>query len=346
MITPLKPHRGQHAGVISLGVLVVTAAAIIWTHHERRQPPPEPPKPAAHAVVAKKPAEPPPQLDASKPLETVVVREIDFRRRIEASGFSTFDESVTAHIQVPVRGWLVQVKPIGKTVRRGDPLATLYSPDIIAAELDLIAQVDNFTTQEPLNAARNKLARWGIPKAQIERVEKTKTTVGTLPVWAWNAGTVVEKQAVPGLFVEAWTPVYTITDPSRAWVIADLPENEDVTVGTPAKLTFSTGKPLAAKVAYVYSTMHKARFELSTKLARDAQVNVELTPEVEHGLAVPDAAVIRSGDRVLVYVMKDGTATAREIKLGTHVGGFYRVIGGIATGDTVLVNAQKLFPQS
>ena len=338
MITPLKPHHGQHGGLIAFGVLVVAAAVVWWSHPTETA---APPKPAAHAV-AQKPTVP--QLDTTKPFETAVIAERDFERHIATTGFATFDESSTAHIQVPVSGWLVQVKPTGKTVKRGEPLATLYSMDIIAAELELMAQADHFTTQEDLNHARNKLARFGIPAAQIQRVEQTRTLVGTLPIWAWGTGTVVDKHVFPGMFVDAWTEVYTISDPTRSWVVADLPDGEDVAVGTPAKLTVADGKPIDAKVAYVYSTMHKVRFELANKLPRDAQVAVELSPAAERGLAVPDTAIVRFEDRVLVYVMKNGVATPSEVKLGTHANGYYRVIGGVAAGDTLVV--EKQLPQS
>jgi multidrug resistance efflux pump len=181
----------------------------------------------------------------------------------------SFDEKATAHIIAPVRGWVtkVEAKRVGRPVRAGETLATLHSVDVYLAELDLVAQVQQFTTQDLLSNARRRLQRWSMPKASIDRVEKTGLANGTLPLVALRTGTLVKSTAVPGMFVEP-TELFTITDPTRVWVFADFTEAdaERIRVGTPAKLSIAGVKPITANVAYIYrwSGRHETRFELVT----------------------------------------------------------------------------------
>jgi len=354
MITPLQKHRGQNGAIVALFVLVAAIAVVVLT--QPRAPAPEPeavaqaPKPAASTLT--KAALPEVKTIATRPdepLATLAVGELDFRRRVKATGTVGFDEKLTAHVRVPVSGWLVDVKPTAAKVKRGTRFANLYSPAIVAAELELVQQVRDFRSQAELDEVRRKLLRWGMPIETIRRVEQTGQPQGKLPVWAWRDGTIVAKQAVPGLFVEPAVELYTITNPARAWIMADVPDAdaERLRVGMPAKVTIKgRAKPVTANVGYIFKRSYggekPVRFELAGTFPRDAAAAVEVTLELERGLAVPESAVLRASSGSLVYVVKGGTADAREVKLGTHAGGFYRVEHGLAAGETVALDAQRL----
>jgi len=284
-ITPLKKHRGQNGAIAALFVLVA-ASVVVWTTHPKPNTPPvDPPKkslaraaPAASAPVA--PA-------AVEPAKTVAPAARS--GKITASGVTSFDEMQTAHVIAPVRGWFdkVHMKGIGRQVRPGEVLASMHSVDVYMAELDLVAQVQQFTTQDLLSNARRRLQRWSMPKPMMDRVEKTGVAQAKLPLIAPRAGTLVANHALPGLFVEP-AEMFTITDPLHIWVFADFTEADAarMKVGTPAKLKIEgLAKPVTANVAHIYRMvddgMRKARFELvtPTPIKPGASVAVEVTLE-------------------------------------------------------------------
>jgi len=281
-ITPLKKHRGQNGAIAALFVLVA-AAVVVWTTHPKpaTPPPDDPPsKPLARAAPASAPVAP-----TVEPAKTVAP--VARSGKITASGVTGFDEKQTAHVVAPVRGWFdkVHMKGIGRQVRPGEVLASMYSVDVYMAELDLVAQVQQFTTQDLLSNARRRLQRWSMPKPMMEQVEKTGVARAKLPLIAPRAGTLVANHALPGLFVEP-AEMFTITDPLHIWVFADFAEADAarLKVGTPAKLKIEgLAKPVTANVAYIYRLvddgMRKARFELVTPkpIKPGASVEVEVT---------------------------------------------------------------------
>lgn len=353
MITPLKKHRGQNGGIMALFVLVAATVVVVMTDPKNDTPAPEAavPKPVAAATATRSafPEMPTIATTHGRALETQVIAQRELHRRAEASGTIGFDEKLTAHIYVPVRGWVVDVKKTPRTVKRGTPLGTLFSPDIVVAELELVKQVRDFRSQEELDVARRKLLRWGLPKEYLTRVEQTGQPQGKLPLWAWRDGTIVAKRAIGGLFVEPSDELFTITNPARAWIVADVPEADAgrLTVGMPAKVSIAgRAKPVTATVGYVFSRvyagMRTVRFELDGAYKRDAAAKVEVDLGRERVVAVPESAVVRANGRTIVYVVRGDGADAREVELGTLADGFYRVDRGLAAGDTVVINAQKL----
>lgn len=270
MITPLRKHRGQNGAVAALFVLVASSV-IIWTTQPDTKPAPV--EPAIPRVIS---------APASATVEPVTVAKPTPRTgKVTATGVTSYDELVTAHIFAPVRGWVtkVAVPRVGKRVRAGETLATLQSVDVYLGEIDLVTQIQQFTTQARLSDARRRLLRWGMRKQSIDRVEQTGVATGTLPLIALRAGTVVAHEVVPGLYVEPME-AFTITDPSHSWVFVDVEEAMDVRVGTPAKLLVAgTAKPITAKVAHIYRTvdgMRKLRFDLVNRKPIEPGLAVEV----------------------------------------------------------------------
>ena len=273
MITPLPKHHGQRGVLAAFVVLVASIVVVLYTHPKRLGAGFE----ARHRVV-----QPAAAVPAPAPVKTIERS----TGKITATGVVSLDEKHSAHVFAPVRAWITKVegKRVGRTVRAGETLATLYSVDVYLAELDLVAQVQQFTTQDLLSNARRRLQRWSMPKPLIDRVEKTGQAYGTLPLIAPRTGTLVKATALPGMFVEP-TELFTITDPTRVWVFADFTEADAarIRVGTPARLTISGMKPLKANVAYIYRLvedgMKKARFELVT--AKPLQPGTIVDVEIE-----------------------------------------------------------------
>lgn len=308
--------------------------------------------PAGFAPVALDPAQ-----AAAMGLTTATVEERDFSRKVRTVGIVTVDETRTAHIHARVRGWIegFHVKYVGRKVKKGEPLVSIYSQEVYAAQLELASLLKSpVRSPELLEAARKRLALWEIPRAAIDKVEQTGEPQRTFPILAPRAGVVVAKQAFEGQFIDPAIELYTISDLSRVWVVADIYDADvaHVRVGSTAKLTIEgSAEPIMAKVAFLNPTIdertrtRKARFELSGVSAAvmpGAFVTVELDLALDRGIAVPESAVIRTGERAIVFVVHGTHAEPREVKLGARVGDYFRVNEGLAAGENVATGAQFL----
>ena len=291
-------------------------------------------------------------------LTTVPVEERDFSRKVRTVGLVTVDETRTAHVHSRVRGWIegFHVQFVGQKVKKGEPLISLYSQDVYAAELELASLTRSpVKSPELLEAGRKRLSLWEVPRSIVEKVEQTGEPQRTFPIAAPRSGVVVAKQAFDGLFVDPSLELYTISDLSKVWVLADIYEADvaDVRVGSEAKLTIEgLAEPVTAKVAFLAPTIdertrtRKARFELANPKATvmpGAFVTVEMELGLGRGLAVPETAVIRTGERSIVFVVHNGVhAVPREVKLGARLGDYYRVLSGLERGEDVATGAQFL----
>jgi membrane fusion protein, copper/silver efflux system len=290
-------------------------------------------------------------------LTTAVVEEKEFNRKIRTVGVVTVDETRTAHVHSRVRGWVegFHVQFVGQKVKKGQPLVSLYSQEVYAAELELASLMKSpVKSPELLDAGRKRLGLWEVPQATIEKVLATGEPQRTFPIAAPRSGVVVAKQAFEGLFIDPSLELYTITDLSKVWVLADIYEADvgDVIIGSEAKLTIEgSSEPLTAKVAFLAPTIdertrtRKARFELENpkaSLMPGAFVTVEMQLGLGRGLAVPETAVIRTGERAIVFVVHGTHAEPREVHLGARVGDAYRVLHGLNAGENVATGAQFL----
>ncbi len=276
MLTSLPKHRGQHGGVIAVGVLVATSIVVYTT-----QSPPPAPREAetSHTISssAQRPAASLPRTqDRAQPTATPIAVPSADPTTSRGTGFVAFDEARTSHVMVPVAGWLEKRRPasVGRAVRQFEPLATVYSVEVYMATVDLIRELREFTSQDALNAARVKLLRFGMPKPTLDRIERTMQPSAALPLATRVPGIVVAEQGAPRGLVEP-TELFTVTDPTRVMAFVEVPEADAITVGMPAKLTVDgVEKPLTAKVSYVFRRadegMRTIRF--------DVQSRAKLTP--------------------------------------------------------------------
>jgi Cu(I)/Ag(I) efflux system membrane fusion protein len=299
-----------------------------------------------------------PEQAAAMGLTTALVEERDFSRKVRTVGIVTVDQTRTSHVHARVRGWIegFHVQFVGRKVKKGEPLVSIYSQEVYAAQLELASLLKSpVRSPELLDAGRKRLALWEVPSSVIAKVEETGEPQRTFPVLSPRAGVVVAKQAFDGQFIDPAIELYTISDLSRVWVVADIYDADvaNVRVGTIAKLTVDgSAEPITAKVAFLSPTIdertrtRKARFDLANAGASvmpGAFVTVELELALDRGVAVPESAVIRTGERAIVFVVHGGThAEPREVKLGARVGDYYRVIEGLAIGEHVATGAQFL----
>ncbi|MFO0661484.1 MAG: efflux RND transporter periplasmic adaptor subunit [Polyangiaceae bacterium] len=304
-------------------------------------------------------------------LSTFKVEHRSFDKSVRTVGIVTLDETRTAHVHAKVRGFVetIQVDFVGKTVKAGTSLCSIYSQGVYAAELEYIALLKNAPAQggEPLtadiekkswnsllDAARRRLLLWDVPQAQIDHLEKTLVPSRTFTLSAPRSGIVIAKQAFVGNYVEPGTEMYVISDLAKLWAIVDVYEVDlpYIHLDDEVKLTIEgLAEPLTAKVSFLSPTISEAtrtlkiRVDLDNKsgtLRPGAFATAELKLSLGHGLGIPESSVLHTGARDIVFVVHGTHVVPREVKVGPLVGGYNRVDSGVEDGESVAVGAQFL----
>ncbi len=360
-------EQGEHAGHGATPAASAPLTAATMTGHEAHGGERDASMPSGYAPVMLDQAQ-----AAALGVETVEVGERDFVRKVRTVGLVGLDETRTAHVHAKVRGWIdtIKVSFVGQKVSTGDVLCSIYSQDVYAAEIEFLsvldrvhdrpaptgefAQAEQRAQEQLLAAARQRLSLWDVPKSEIDRLESSHEAKRTFPLLAPRPGEVVSKQALEGMFVDPAVELYTLSDLSRVWVLADVYEADVpyVHLGQKAHLDIEGTAPgRDASIAFLAPTIDeatrtlKARFELPNpdrKLRPGAFVTVTMDLGTTRGLAVPEDAVIRTGARSIVFVAHGLHLEPREIHIGPQVSGFYPVESGLSAGEKVATGAQFL----
>ena len=299
----------------------------------------------------------------------VEVRPLTIETR--TTGTVAFDERRLAQVASKIGGAVerLYVNFTGQPVRQGDPLLELYSPDLLAAQQELLLaeqlQRDMGPTAVPgvpaastslVVAARQRLQLLDISDAQIDELLRSRRVLRTLTLHAPASGVVVEKKVVQGQTIVAGQQLYTVADLSEVWIEVQL-RGEDaatVRVGSPARIEIA-GMPahdFTARIAFVYPvldtmsrTVH-ARIVIenaSHALKPGMYATVRLATTGRSALTVPDAAVLRAGDRNVVFVdMGNGELMPHEVELGRTASAYTEVLAGLEPGQRVVTSAQFL----
>ena len=281
------------------------------------------------------------------------------KRRVRAVGRVAYDESRLTDVNLKVRGWITKLwaNETGARVARGQPLFSLYSPEIENAEKDLIvaspgASDAGFRVAGLAGSARERLRLLGVSEAQIDAVAKSGKSTESVVFVAPAGGVVVEKDVVEGGAVEAGARVMRIAALDRVWIEADVYESDlsAVHVGDPAKVTldYVPGRVFDAAVAYVYPYLNGAartgrvRLDLGNRdlaLKPGMYANVDLASDLGPRLQVPVGAVVYTGPRRLVFVdLGQGRFKPQEVQLGAESDGMVEITSGLAAGDVVAVS--------
>lgn len=306
-------------------------------------------------------------------LRTAPISRRTFSRTLHTVGIISTDETSTAHVHVKFAGWVedVFVDFVGKTVKKGQPLMSIYSPELWTAQneyLQALLSAERYAgegtpdaagtraNQEMLEASRHRLKLWDIPDAEVRQLEKTRKPKRTLTLNAPISGTVLVRNVVKGMYVDPGTHLFILADLSKVWVRAQVYEYEMpfVAIGQEASLTLESlpGKTLKGAVKFIQPTVSEStrtneiRLEFDNRdgsLKPNMFATVELTLNMGEGLALPDEAVIDTGIRKIVFVARDDqTFEPRDVKLGAKVEQYYQVLEGLTEGEKVVVSAQFL----
>ncbi len=290
---------------------------------------------------------------------------------IRTVGRVAVDERKLAKVTIKFHGWIEElfVSALGDHVKKGQRLFTIYSPDLVASQeeylLALRGQKQLGTSEFPevaqgskdlLEAAKRRFQLWDITEDHIRELEQTGKVMKTLPIHSPITGTVIKKVALAGAHVEPGEELYTIADLSHIWILADIYEYElsFVKVGQKAAVTLSyePGTVLPGRMGFIYPTLDpktrtaKVRFELDNpdeKLKPDMYANVELRVDLGTRLAIPQEAVIESGQKQVVFLHHGGgRLEPRLIKTGVKTGEWSEVLEGLKEGEHIVTSANFL----
>jgi Cu(I)/Ag(I) efflux system membrane fusion protein len=292
-------------------------------------------------------------------------------RDIRTVGRVAIDERRLARVNLKIEGWIDQlyVNTTGQSVTRGQPLFSVYSPELVATQEEYLLALRSAQTlgaseypevaegsKSMREAARRRLQLWDIADSHIRELERSGKILRTLPIHAPLGGTVIEKMAVAGMRVMPGEDLYAIADLSHVWILADIYEYElpFIEIGQTAGITLSydPAASMTGRLAFIYPTLDgetrtvRVRFELDNpggKLKPDMYVNIALTVPLGERLIVPKDAVLESGIRQIIFVRQGGGKLAwRTVKIGARAGDWVEILDGLSEGEEIVTSANFL----
>jgi multidrug efflux pump subunit AcrA (membrane-fusion protein) len=292
-------------------------------------------------------------------------------RTIRTVGKVAWDETRIAHVHPRFEGWIerVFVDFTGELVKKGQPLLTIYSPEMLASQQELLLarRAREIMSSNPLpgaadqgaslfDASKRRLQLWGLSDAQIDQVLRTGEPIKSIVLHSPASGFVTVRNAFPNQRVTAESALYTIADLSRVWVLADVFEADAaaIAVGRTAQITmpYSDAAPLNAKVSYIQPELDpatrtlKVRLEVAnpgTRLKPEMFVNAEFPLATAAQLTVPTDAVLDAGDRQTVFVDRgNGYLEPRRVQIGSRLGDRITILSGLEAGERVVASGTFL----
>ncbi len=317
----------------------------------------------------------PVQISAQR-LQSIGVKTGEVERKfvedeIRATGNIAVDETRLAYVQVRFSGYIQKVfaDATYQYVRKGQPLVTVYSPDLVATEREYLVAMQNrkqvaestvpgvaSSAASLLDATAGRLKQWGVPQTEIARLESTGQVQQELEIDSPISGYITERNAFPSVAVQPEMKLYTIADLSTVWVQAQVFQDDlgRIKVGDRAVLTINTfpGRSFSGRVDFIYPQVDmdtrtaKVRVVFSNpgfQLKLGMFVNVALKAPLGQQLVIPASGVLQSGTREIAFVERgDGYIEPREVQLGARVDDDVVVLKGLQAGEQIVTSANFL----
>jgi Cu(I)/Ag(I) efflux system membrane fusion protein len=268
------------------------------------------------------------------------------------------DESRVSHIHTRVAGWIekLHVTTTGARVRTGDPLAEIFSQELLSSQNELLAALRAAAgaPSPVLEGARSRLRVLGMTAAQISELERRGQPRPTVTVTSPRTGIVLHRGVAVGTAVDPSTEIVTVADLGRVWVVAEVPEPDipAVKTGTPARIELAASglPPFDARVSFLYPTLSertrtlRVRFEVDNRDGRlrpGLYGTAELQTQPREALTVPRDAVVDTGLAQHVFVAsrspdRPGELSPRLVRLGTSLGKRVEIREGLTEGEPVV----------
>lgn len=290
---------------------------------------------------------------------------------IRATGTVNVDERRLAYVQTRYPGWIKDVF-VGATyqfVKKGQPLFTIYSPELVASEQEYLLAKANLQRVSQssvqgvssgadtlLGAARERLAQWSLSESDISQLEASGKPITDFTFKSPVSGYVIERMALPNAYAQPDMRLYAIADLSSVWVQGQIFQQDagKLKPGDPAEITVDTypNRKFRARVEQVLPQVDPNTRTLQVRLTVPNEglslkpgmfVNVRLVLPLGRQLLVPVSAVLQGGTRQVVFVSRgQGTFDPRDVQLGTRTDEGFVVIKGLQAGDVVATSASFL----
>ncbi len=302
---------------------------------------------------------------------TAKVRRQTVGGTVETNGVIAEDEARVHAVNAKFSGYIERLfaDRTGQSVRRGQPLLSIYSPDLVATEREFLLALENARrlsssasaeaasdAEALVSATRQRLLLWDIPDSEISRIEKSGEVSKSLTLSSPVSGVVLKKEAISGMAITPGMLLYTVADLSTVWVLADIYQSEMAMAarGNPAEVSasFLAGESFRGRVDFVYPTLTEETRTVKVRLVipnpRELLkpgmfVRVQLSGKGREALAVPRSALIQTGERQIAFVeQSSGVYAPREVKTGVQGKDFVEVLSGLSQGETVVTSANFL----
>lgn len=295
----------------------------------------------------------------------------NLEKTIQTVARFTYDETRLAFINTKFPGWIedLLVDYTGRMVRRGEPLFSIYSPELVSAQEEYLLalkakqllQADNSagSNQESLRlleVSKRRLLLWDLKEEQIKKLEESGRPFKSLTIYSPLSGFVVEKNILKGQYVMPGENLYKIADISKLWVLADIYEQDIPLIQLGQETTIEVaafpGKQFSGKISYIFPYLEnetrtvKVRIELPNpdfKLKPEMYGNINVRVDLGQRLTVPESSVIDSGQRKLVFVDRgNGYLEPRQVEVGITAGDYLEILKGLNAGERVVTSANFL----
>ena len=280
-------------------------------------------------------------------------------KHIRTVGRVDYDETRLVHMHPRTEGWLekLYLRAEGDPVKQGQLLGRLYSPEILAAQVDFLIDLEQAGGSKNLEKARNRLRLLGVDEASISQIQRKGETQNTVPLHAPEKGIMAKLLAREGMYVKPEMEIFTIVDPARMWVLVDvfeyqidwLREGLETEIRVPAY----PGRVWKGEVDYIYPDLDPKTRTLRVRLAfdnPDGQLKANMFAEVviyggpkRDALLIPVDALIATGERTsVIKALGEGRFQPVDVVIGAARAGRVEILDGLKEGDEVVVSGQFL----
>ena len=281
------------------------------------------------------------------------------------------DERRQAYVQTRFAGWIrkVYADATGNFIGKGQPLFTIYSPDLVATEQEyLLAKKNSESLQQStvngvasgasslFSAAKERLLQWEVSPGEIEKLDQGGKAITDLTIYSPVSGYITDKKALPNMYVQPETMLYTVADLSDVWVLAQVFQSDagKIKPGDIAEVTVDAypGRVFNGRVEYILPQLDMNTRTLPVrlvfpnpglKLRPGMYTNVRVKLPLGRQLVVPASAAFHSGTRNLVFVYKgEGNIEPREVEFGPQIGDQIVVSKGVKAEEQIVTSANFL----
>jgi RND family efflux transporter MFP subunit len=303
--------------------------------------------------------------------ETVTPR--DLKKEIRVSGTIELNETAISVVNTKIMGWVEKlfIDYTGQAVKKGQPLLTIYSPDLVSAQEEYLQAIHYLKSlpegvtsdarrgaEQLVESGKRRLLNWDIPDRSIAALEQRNAPEKSMTIYSPSDGVVLEKMVVAGQNVMPGMALYKVADLSVVWAIANVYQEDlaYVKVGAEATVDVSSmaGRTFTGKVQFVSPVLDPSTKTAAVRIAIRNTADRLLKPQMfanvtiqspvsRSALSVSQQAVIHTGTRNIVIIsLGNGYFKPQEVKLGMSANGYVQILSGLADGQTIVTSSQFL----